>query len=76
MAAEDSSSNITHSPIVLIPYEEDEELSDDGLQFNFNLETFPDKILEKNFAILDSLSNQLLEGNEISLEADGIYERV
>lgn len=61
---------------MLIPYEEDEDLAHDGLQFNLNLETFPNKILEKNFAILDSLSNQLLEGNEISSKPEETYERV
>ena len=66
-AAEDSDSKITHSPIVLIPYE---EMSQDNFNLDLNLETFPNKLFDTNFAILDSLSSQLLEGNEISSQVD------
>ena len=64
-AAEDSEYKITHSPIVLIPYEE-EDVPKDSFNLDLDLETLPKDVFSNNFAILDNLSSQLLNGNEIS----------
>ena len=74
-AAEDSDYKITHSPIILIPYDE-EEMSKNKFNLDVELGTVETDILTKNFAILDALSNQLQDGNEISNNKVDILERV
>ena len=61
-AAQDSEYKITHSPIVLIPYEEDIQAENYD---NVELGTIQNDLVTKNFAIIDTLSNQLIEGNEV-----------
>ena len=61
-AAQDSEYKITHSPIVLIPYEEDIQAESYD---NVELGTIQNDLVTKNFAIIDTLSNQLIEGNEV-----------
>ena len=59
-AAESEDGKFTHSPILLIPY--DQQKTQD---LNLDLETLPQNIFStNNFAILDTLSAQLLEEND------------
>ena len=59
-AAEGEDGKFTHSPILLIPY--DQQKTQD---LNLDLETLPQNIFStNNFAILDTLSAQLLEEND------------
>ena len=67
-AAEDSNFKITHSPIVLIPY-------DQAGPGDLDLDTIPKDVFSNNIAILDNLSSQLLAGNEISPQFSSV-ERV
>ena len=71
-AAEDSEQKITHSPIVLIPYDEEEDTDT-----SFNLASnIPKDVFYNNFAILDSLSNQLLDRNEIPSAPESNFNNV
>ena len=72
-AAEDSEFKITHSPIVLIPYDQDDVPED---SFDLDLDAIPKDVFSNNIAILDNLSSQLLAGNEISAQYTGSVERV
>ena len=61
-AAEGEDGKDTHSPILLIPYEEEESPNQD---LNLDLQTLPKNIFStNNFAILDTLSAHLLEEND------------
>ena len=58
-AAEGEEGKITHSPILLIPYDQD---NTPGQDLDLDLQTLPKDIFStNNFAILDTLSAQLLE---------------
>ena len=72
-AAEDTDFKITHSPIVLIPYDQDAAVPEDS--FDLDLDTIPKDVFSNNIAILDNLSSQLLAGNEISPQFSSV-ERV
>ncbi len=72
-AAEDSDFKITHSPIVLIPYDQEAAVPKDS--FDLDLDTIPKDVFSNNIAILDNLSSQLLAGNEISPQFSSV-ERV
>ena len=61
-AAESDEGSFTHSPILLIPYDQDNSPSQD---LDLDLQTLPKNIFStNNFAILDTLSAQLMEENE------------
>ena len=72
-AAESEDGKFTHSPILLIPYDQQESINQD---LNLDLQTLPKNIFStNNFAILDTLSAQLLEENDKVaqfLEGNGI----
>ena len=73
-AAESEEGKFTHSPILLIPYEDQQKTSQQDL--NLDLHTLSKDIFSSNnFAILDTLSAQLLEENDKAaqlLEGNGI----
>ena len=61
-AAEGEEGKITHSPILLIPYDQD---NTPGQDLDLDLQTLPKDIFStNNFAILDTLSAQLLEDKD------------
>ena len=61
-AAEGDEGKFTHSPILLIPYDQDNSPSQD---LDLDLQTLPKNIFStNNFAILDTLSAQLLEDKD------------
>ena len=61
-AAESQEGKFTHSPILLIPYDQDNTPDQD---LDLDLQTLPKNIFStNNFAILDTLSAQLLEEKE------------
>ena len=71
-AAEDSEQKITHSPIVLIPYDKEDE-AETSLSIASNI---PKDFFYNNFAILDSLSNQLIDRNEISSRPESNFNDI
>ena len=61
-AAESDEGKFTHSPILLIPYDQD---NTPGQDLDLDLQTLPENIFStNNFAILDTLSAQLLEDKD------------